>query len=216
MTVTLETPLPELGKEKLVEPSSDDLRKNLKDVHAEIDANRKKIDKLKEERSKAIDEDRKERAKNQGDLKGLFKGVKELSGQIGDLNDEKKLFEKDMDKLSFEKEGLIKQCYGKKLMKASECNDRIEELNYRQKTEKLTAIEERAILKDLKDLQQSLPIIEKVDEIEKGLKVLRDQKKEIGGRIRKLIDEKNELNKVIDETKEKQIRRMGERNDSHP
>merc|ERR1712129_375513 len=87
ITITLETPIPEMPKEKLTEPNSDDLRKALKDVHADIDSSKTKIEKLKDERAKAIDEDRKERAKNQGDLKGLFSTAKNLSSQIGDLND---------------------------------------------------------------------------------------------------------------------------------
>merc|ERR1712150_382902 len=163
-----------------------------------------KVEKLKDDRAKAIDEDRKERAKNQGDLKGLFSTAKNLSNQIRDLNDEKKLFEKDLEKLAFEKEGLVKQCFGKKLMKAKECNDRIDELDYRQKTDKLTATEERAILKDLSELKQSLPIIEKVDVLDKKMKEVKEQKKEVGQKIRKLIDEKNEINKNIDEVKANQ------------
>merc|ERR1712226_1129102 len=87
------------------------------------------------------------------------------------------------------------------LMKAKECNDRIDELDYRQKTDKLTATEERAILKDLSELKQSLPIIEKVDVLDKKVK---EQKKEVGQKIRKLIDEKNEINKNIDEVKANQ------------
>lgn len=201
MTITLETPIPEMPKEKQTEPNSDDLRKALKDVHNEIDSGKKKIEKLKDERAKAIDEDRKERQKNQGDLKGLFSSAKELSTQIGDLNDEKKLFEKDLEKLMFEKEGQVKQCYGKKLMKVTECEDRIDELDHRQKTEKLTATEERAILKDLNELKNSLPIIEKVDALEVQMRGIKAQKKEVGLKIRKLIDEKNEINQKIDEVK---------------
>merc|ERR1712226_1770203 len=149
ITITLDTPIPEMPKEKLAEPNSDDLRKALKDVHAEIETSKNKIEKLKDDRAKAIDEDRKERAKNQGDL----------------------------EKLAFQKEGLVKQCFGKKLMKAEECNNRIDELDYRQKTEKLTATEERAILKDLSELKHSLPIIEKVDVLDKKMKEAKEQKK---------------------------------------
>ena len=169
-----------MPKEKLSEPNSDDLRKALKDADVDINSSKKKIENLKDERAKAIDEDRKERAKNQGDLKGQFSEAKNLSNQIGDLNDEKKLQEKDIEKMSFEKDGLVKQCFGKKLMKASECEDRIDELNHRQKTEKLTAAQERAILKDLNDLKHSLPIIEKIDVVDSQIKEKKNAKKEIG------------------------------------
>merc|ERR1719264_1282516 len=81
IVITLETAIPEMPKEKLTEPNSDDLRKALKDVHADIDSSQTKIEKLKDDRAKAIDEDRKERAKNQGDLKGLFSTAKNLSNQ---------------------------------------------------------------------------------------------------------------------------------------
>merc|ERR1719433_788669 len=70
-----------------------------------------------------------------------------------------------------------------------------------QKTEKLTAAEERAILKDLNELKHSLPIIEKVDVLDQKMKGIKDQKREVGQKIRKLIDEKNEVNKNIDEVK---------------
>merc|ERR1712087_634695 len=96
------------GDAKLSEPSNDDLRKSLKDISKQIDDKRALIEKLKKDRSEAIDTDRAEREKNQGNLKGLFKQIKDLNGEIHDMNDEKKLFEKDLDKFSFEKEGIIK------------------------------------------------------------------------------------------------------------
>ena len=203
ITITLETVIPEHPKEKVVEPSNDDLRKALKDISKEIDDKRALIDKLKKDRSEAIDADRAEREKNQGNLKGLFKQVKDLNSEIGDLNDEKKLFEKDLDKLTFEKEGVIKQVFGKKLMKSKDVEEKIEDLNYRQRTEQLTATEERAILKDLKELQLSLPLIKQADELQGEMGKIKDQKKELGQRIRKKIDEKNKINLEIDGVKEK-------------
>merc|ERR1712110_1111199 len=77
---------------------------------------------------------------------------------------------------------------------------------------KLTANEERAILKDLRELQTSLPMIKEINEIDSKVKVFRDQKKAVGGKIKKLIDEKNEITDKIDEVKEKNNKEKVEKN----
>merc|ERR1711972_737903 len=70
--------------------------------------------------------------------------------------------------------------------------------------------EERAILKDLNELKNSMPIIEKVDALDVKMKDVKDKKREVGQKIRKLIDEKNELNQKIDEVKASQKGKEGE------
>merc|ERR1711976_911046 len=82
MTITLDTEIPEIPKEKMPEPSNDELRKELKAISKQIDDMRNKIDKLKDKRVEALDIERKERLKAQGDLKGLFKEVKDLNNKI--------------------------------------------------------------------------------------------------------------------------------------
>merc|ERR1712032_193116 len=99
-----------------------------------------------------------------------------------------------------------------KLMKAKECERQIAELDHRQKTEKLTAIQERAILKDLKDLQNSLPLIQEVDTIEDEIKVVQDSKKVLGRKLKVKIDERNKVKERIDEIKAKQKEAEGENN----
>merc|ERR1712151_1409988 len=59
ITVTLDTEIPELPKEKLTEPNNDELRQRLKDLDKDINNRRDNIVKLKAERSEAIEEDRK-------------------------------------------------------------------------------------------------------------------------------------------------------------
>merc|ERR1712119_44887 len=70
ITVTLETEIPELPKERLTEPNNDELRQKLKDLDKDINNKRDNIVKLKAERSEAIEEDRKVREEKQGSLKG--------------------------------------------------------------------------------------------------------------------------------------------------
>merc|ERR1712125_42521 len=114
MGVTLDTEIPELPKEKLTEPNNDELRSRLKDLDKDINNRRDNIVKLKAERSEAIEEDRKLREEKQGSLKGLFNQIKEHNEEIKDLNDEKKLTDVDLDKISREKEAIIKTMAGKK------------------------------------------------------------------------------------------------------
>ena len=147
ITVTLETEIPEIPKERLTEPNNDDLRTKLKDLDKDINTLRDSITKVKAERSDAIDADRKLREEKSGNLKGLFKEVKDLNAEITELNDEKKLLESDIEKRLWRREQVVKGIFGKKIMKPSQCEDQIDELDHRQKTEKLTANEERAILK---------------------------------------------------------------------
>merc|ERR1712036_108054 len=87
--VTLDTPIPEIPKEKVEAPSGDELRKGLKVNDAQMNNMRDEIKRLKEERSKAIADDKKERELQQGNLKSLFKEIKDLNNEIGELNDEK-------------------------------------------------------------------------------------------------------------------------------
>lgn len=204
ITVTLETEIPEMPKDKVVEPRNDDLRAALKDLDKDINAKRDEIQKLREKRSEAIEEDKKLREETQGSLKGLFKQQKDLNNDITDLSDEKKLYETDIEKLMWKKESVIKGIFGKKLMKPDACKRQISELNYRQQTEQLTANEERAILKDLKELENSLPKIVEVDQIEEQIKKVTDLKKALGRKIKAKIDEKQEVRKAIDDAKEKQ------------
>merc|ERR1711904_171714 len=107
-TVTLDTEIPELPKELMAEPNNDELRQKLKDLDKDINNKRDQIVKLKAERSEAIEHDRKEREEKQGSLKGLFNQVKELNDEINDLRDEKKLKDDDLDKLSRQKEQIVK------------------------------------------------------------------------------------------------------------
>lgn len=124
--------------------------------------------------------------------------------EITDLNTEKKLFEADLDKFSRNKDQIIKGMFGKKLISLNTCENKIAELDYQQKTQKLTATEERAILKDLKDLENSLPLIKEVEEKEKEIREVKDKKKIVGKKIHDLIEKRNQINAKIDEIKEKQ------------
>lgn len=210
ITVTLDTPLPEMPKEKLAEPNNDELRTKLKDLDKEVNALRDSIAGVKEARSKAIDADRQARDEKAGNLKGLFGQVKELNVEITELNDEKKDLEADIERKLYKREQVVKGIFGKKVMKPAECEDRIADLDHQQKTEKLTAIEERAILKDLKALQNSLPLIEEAHAIDVEVREVKDKKKVLGGKMKKKIDQRNEVNVVINDVKAKQKEKMGE------
>merc|ERR1711957_411885 len=125
ITVTLETEVPELPKEKLEQPKNDELKQKLKDLADEIQNRRDSIVKLKVERSEAIDEDRKNREEKQGSLKGLFNQIKEHNEEIKDLMTEKKLTESDLELLSRDKDLIIKGMAGKKMWSYEHCADRI-------------------------------------------------------------------------------------------
>jgi len=210
LEVTLETPIPELPKERLEEPSNKELRENLQALDKEINQKRDNIVKLKVEKDESIQAGRKMRDEKKGDLKGLFSQAKELSSSIGDLNEEKKMLEADIEKISKQKDLIVKGIFGKKLIKATECENKIEDLSYRQRTERLTATEERVILKDLKELQNSLPMIKEVDSKSQEMKEIMDKKKVIGKKIHGLLDQKNILNAQIDEVKALQKGKEGE------
>ena len=68
---------------------------------------------------KLLEQGRKLRDEKRGDLKGLFAQTKELNSQISELNEEKKLFECDVEKISKQKDTIVKSIFGKKLMKVS-------------------------------------------------------------------------------------------------
>jgi len=204
ITVTLETEVPELPKEKLEQPKNDELRQKLKDLDKDINVRRDNIVKLKADRSEAIDEDRKNREEKQGSLKGLFNQIKEFNEEIKDLMHEKKLCEDDLDKISREKDLIIKGMAGKKMWSYQICADRIDELHKEQSTARLTATEERAILKEKKELEQSLPMISQCESKDKESKEIKEKKKVLGKKIHDKIEAKNKLSAQIDEVKKKQ------------
>merc|ERR1711976_968034 len=210
ITVTLETEIPELPKERLKEPSNDDLRAKLRDLDKDINVRRDNIVKLKAERSEAIEEDRKLREEKQGSLKGLFNQIKEHNEEIKDLMEEKKLTDYDLDKISREKEQIIKTMAGKKMWSYNACQDRIDELHQQQQTQRLTANEERAILKEKKELENSLPLIAQVEEEDDEMKKVKERKKVLGRKIHDKIEEKNKLSAKIDEVKKQQADAKGE------
>merc|ERR1711976_49032 len=210
ITVTLETEIPELPKERLKEPSNDDLRAKLRDLDKDINVRRDNIVKLKAERSEAIEEDRKLREEKQGSLKGLFNQIKEHNVEIKDLMEEKKLTDYDLDKISREKEQIIKTMAGKKMWSYNACQDRIDELHQQQQTQRLTANEERAILKEKKELENSLPLIAQVEEKDDEMKKVKERKKVLGRKIHDKIEEKNKLSAKIDEVKKQQADAKGE------
>merc|ERR1711976_523263 len=211
ITVTLETEIPELPKERLKEPSNDDLRAKLRDLDKDINVRRDNITKLKAERSDAIEEDRKLREEKQGSLKGLFNQIKEHNEEIKDLMHEKKLTDEDLDKISREKEQIIKTMAGKKMWSYNACQDRIDELHREQQTSRLTANEERAILKEKKELENSLPLIAEVEAKDDEMKKVKERKKVLGRKIHDKIEEKNKLSAKIDEVKKQQADAKGEK-----
>merc|ERR1711939_778466 len=213
ITVTLDTEIPELPKEKLTEPNNDELRSRLKDLDKDINNRRDNIVKLKAERSEAIEEDRKLREEKQGSLKGLFSQIKEHNEEIKDLMDEKKLTDVDLDKISREKETIIKTMAGKKMWSYNACQDRIDELHHQQQTQRLTAQEERSILKEKKELENSLPLIAQVEEKDDEMKKVKERKKVLGRKIHDKIEEKNKLSAKIDEVKKQQADQKGEETD---
>merc|ERR1712084_158074 len=213
ITVTLETEIPELPKERLTEPNNDELRQKLKDLDKDINNRRDNIVKLKAERSEAIEEDRKAREEKQGSLKGLFNQIKEHNEEIKDLMHEKKLTDEDLDKISREKEQIIKTMAGKKMWSYNACQDRIDELHQQQQTQRLTANEERAILKEKKELENSLPLIAQVEEKDDEMKKVKEKKKVLGRKIHDKIEEKNKLSAKIDEVKKAQADQKGEEAD---
>merc|ERR1711988_1631180 len=141
----------------------DELRQKLKDLDKDIQNKRDNITKLKAERSEAIEEDRKLREEKQGSLKGLFNQIKEHNEEIKDLMHEKKLTEDDLDKISREK-----------MWSYNACQDRIDELHREQQTSRLTANEERAILKE-KKLENSLPLIAEVEAKDDEMKKVKEK-----------------------------------------
>jgi len=210
ITVTLETEVPQLPKEKLEQPKNDELRQKLKDLDKDINNRRDSIVKLKAERSEAIDEDRKNREEKQGSLKGLFNQIKEHNEEIKDLMTEKKLTESDLELLSRDKDLIIKGMAGKKMWSYEHCADRIAELHKEQSTARLTATEERAILKEKKELELSLPMISQCEDKDKEMKEIKEKKKVLGKKIHDKINIKNKISEQIDEQKKKQNEGKGE------
>jgi len=109
-----------------------------------------------------------------------------------------------------QKDVIVKGMYGKKLMSLAACENMIADLDHRQKTERLTAIEERAILKDLRELKDTMPLIKQVDEKDEGIDEVKKKKKVIGKKIHEKIEQRNLINQSIDLIKEKQKTEKGE------
>merc|ERR1712146_587927 len=82
-----------------------------------------------------------------------------------------------LDKISREKEQIIKTMAGKKMWSYNACQDRIDELHQQQQTQRLTANEERAILKEKKELENSLPLIAQVEEKDDEMKRSRRERR---------------------------------------
>lgn len=74
----------------------------------------------------------------------------------------------------------------------------------------MTAIEERVILKEKKELENSLPLIAEVEEKDETAKLVKEKKKVLGKKIHDKIEEKNKLSAKIDAVKEKQRTERGE------
>merc|ERR1712072_756864 len=118
--------------------------------------------------------------------------------------------DEDLDKISREKEQIIKTMAGKKMWSYNACQDRIDELHQQQQTQRLTANEERAILKEKKELENSLPLIAQVEEKDEEMKTIKEKKKVLGRKIHDKIEEKNKLSAKIDEVKKQQADAKGE------
>jgi len=108
-----------------------------------------------------------------------------------------------------QKEVIVKGMYGKKMVSLAACENMIAELDHRQKTERLTANEERAILKDLRELKDTLPLIKQVEEKDEGIDEVKKKKKVIGKKIHEKIEQRNLINQSIDLIKEKTEDRKG-------
>merc|ERR1712224_429314 len=130
--------------------------------------------------------------------------------EIKDLMHEKKLTDEDLDKISREKEQIIKTMAGKKMWSYNACQDRIDELHREQQTSRLTANEERAILKEKKELENSLPLIAEVEAKDDEMKKVKERKKVLGRKIHDKIEEKSKLSAKIDEVKKQQADQKGE------
>lgn len=211
LEVTLETQLPQLPKDKLEEPSNKELREKLQGLDKDLNAKREEIAKLKVKKAESIEKGRKERDENKGSMSGLFNQAKAINNEISALNEEKKHFEVDIEKLTKQKDAIVKTIFGKKIMKATQCEERIEELSRIQRTDRLTATEERAILKDLKELENSLPLIQEADAKDQEMKEVKDKKRTIGKKMHELIEGKNKLNAQIDEAKAEQKLKEGDK-----
>merc|ERR1712014_59140 len=107
----------------------------------------------------------------------------------------------------------IKTMAGKKMWSYNACQDRIDELHQQQQTQRLTANEERAILKEKKELENSLPLIAQVEEKDDEMKKVKEKKKVLGRKIHDKIEEKNKLSAKIDEVKKQQADAKGEDGD---
>jgi hypothetical protein len=101
-------------------------------------------------------------------------------------------------------------------MSVKACEAMIDENDQRQKTERLTAIEERAILKDLKELRDSLPLIRQAEDKSNEIGDVMAKKKVLGKKIHEKIEQRNMINKSIDAVKAKQAEEKGEDGEKKP
>ena len=210
--VTIDTVIPELPSDHKTKPKPEDLKAQLKEFNTKIDSNYDEIDKLKTDRAKEIKaakalkkekfDGKKEITKKYNvELSKLFAELKAINGTLNELAEVKKTSEKEITNLGLDLADLVRQCYGKKLMKTRECENRIEDLNYRQQTEKLTAMQERSILKDLRELKNTLTVITQCADVETQIKKAKDKKGDNGKKMKNQIDRKQEIGKKITATK---------------
>merc|ERR1712014_461715 len=75
------------------------------------------------------------------------------------------------------------------------------------------AQEERSILKEKKDLENSLPLIAQVEEKDDEMKKVKERKKVLGRKIHDKSKKKNKLSAKIDEVKKQQADQKGEEAD---
>ena len=94
--------------------------------------------------------------------------LKEISDQINTLETEKRMLQKDMHK---------------QYHSVKDVEEGIRDLEYRLKVQSNSGQEERKIVKEIDQLQKSLPMAQKFEHIDPKLKELRDSKKEVFGKL---------------------------------
>lgn len=200
--ITVDTKLPELDpKLKVAYPNEEEYQKNKKGIECEILKKNNLYEEIEKKFNKQSQETRLENQHINEELSNLFTFCKSLNDEISNMFCSRTEIQDRIIKLKSEKEEIIKKINGKKYMKLAVCESIIESLNNKQKKEKLTAIEERAILKDIQELKKSLSFIKNIDIIDEKIRKLSEEMAEMFKKNNNKFLEKNNIKKEIESLK---------------
>jgi hypothetical protein len=193
--ITLETVIPELPKkgERVQEPDENVFNAEIEKIHKEIEAIKTKMnDMIKTERNK-LGKSGKESSAEQSDLKGLLKAkqaeIAKVNGDLTTLWDQMEQQKKGLEEY-YDKSSKLRNRM-KVILPRDKMVAELTALKNKQSQGSITMFEEKKVVRQIADLESSLPYAEPLQVLEDQFASNKDKKKSISTLIKKSKDQRD-------------------------